>query len=427
MPNGVGLRLVFLAALAGAQISPIAIAQWPQFGGPNQDFIVHGGSVRTDWGDAAPNVLWEKPIGEGYSSIAAVDSCLFTMHRSDDREAVRCLRADTGEVVWEHRYETVLPEKTYGDFGKGPRATPLVHEGVVFAIGFAGTMHALDARTGEVRWRRDLWNDFAATPVSYGYSSSPIMHQNTLIVLLGGTDNAIVALNPGNGSTVWKRHSFANGYSTPRIIKVGGLDHLVCVMNDMIIGLDPKTGDLHWACEHEHSEKAFENIAMPAYGDGGFLFFSSPKRDARTLRLTREGEKVTFAEVWTSRKIRTFHPTTLRVGDNLYGSSGITGPGFLFGANAQTGALRWRERGFATAKVLFADDRLIVLDEDGDLAIATPGPEGLTIHGRWPVLTPRAWTIPTLVGSTLFLRDQKVIKALNIGPKERVSAETGAP
>lgn len=390
---------------------------WPQFGGPRQDFVVNAAAVRTDWGDTKPATLWERPIGEGYSGISVVAGKLYTQHRSDDREAVLCLNAESGDMIWEHRYDITLPEKIYADFGKGPRATPLIHNGVVYTIGFASLMHALDAESGRVLWQRDLWKDFDATKVAYGYSSSPIIYDDSLLILLGGTDNAVVALNPVDGTTRWKKHTFTNGYSTPRVIKVDGLDHLVCVMNDAIIGLDPKSGDLHWQCAHEHDDKAFENIAMPAYGSDGLLFFSSPKRDARTLRLTRDGDKINFTETWTSRKIRTFHPTTLRVGDFLYGSSGITGPGFLFCANAQTGELPWRQRGFATAKVLYADGKLIILDEDGELAIATPRPDTLTIHARWEMLTPRAWTIPTLVGSTLYLRDQKIIKALDVGPK----------
>jgi len=410
------LREGLIFGLALVLVPCPVFAQWPQFGGPNQNFVVRSAEVRVDWGDATPSVIWEKSIGDGYSGVVVDQGFLYTMHRSDDREVVVCLQAQTGQVVWEHRYAAELPEKVYADFGTGPRATPTIHDGTVYAIGFTGILNALDAKTGAVKWRRELWRDFSATPLSYGYSSSPIVYQNTLIVLLGGTDNAVVALNLNDGSTAWMRHTFTNGYSTPRLVKVDGLDHLVCVMNDALIGLDPATGDLHWSCDHEHSEKSFENIAMPAYGDDGLLFFSSPKRDARTLRLTRNGEKINFTEVWTSRKIRTFHPTTLRVGDFLYGSSGITGPGFLFCANTQTGELPWRERGFATAKLLHADGRLIILDENGDLAIATPRSDGLTVHARWPMLTAKAWTVPTLVGTTLYLRDLKVIKALNIGP-----------
>lgn len=396
--------------------SPANPTDWPQYGGPRQDFVVDAAAVRTDWGDAKPTLLWERPIGEGYSGLSIVGERLYTMHRSDDREAVLCLNAKNGDILCEHRYDTTLPEKIYADFGKGPRATPLIHNCTVYTIGFAGLMHALDAESGRVLWQRNLWKDFDATKVAYGYSSSPIIYGDSIIVLLGGTDCAVVALNPHDSATRWKKHTFTNGYSTPRIINVDGLDHLVCVMNDAIIGLDPKSGDLHWQCAHEHDDQAFENIAMPAYGNDGFLFFSSPKRDARTLRLTRDGDKINFTETWTSRKIRTFHSTTLRVGDFLYGSSGITGPGFLFCAHAQTGELPWRQRGFATAKVLYAEGKLIILDEDGDLAIATPSPDKLTIHARWNMLTPRAWTIPTLVGSTLYLRDQKTIKALNTGP-----------
>jgi hypothetical protein len=145
------------------------------------------------------------------------------------------------------------------------------------------------------------------------------------------------------------------------------------------------------------------------------LFFSSPDAGARGLKLTRNGSKSSFEEVWSSRKIQFYHINSVGIGDYVYGSTGMGSPNFFAAVNMKDGKIGWRERGFAKATCIYADGKLLILDEDGNLGLATVTPDAFTVHAKVPLLEKVAWTVPTVVGNKLYLRDKKTIMALDLG------------
>ena len=259
----------------------------------------------------------------------------------------------------------------------------------------------------------DTVKEFGVKPSEFGASSSPIFYKDKLIVALGGENNSLAALTPQSGSVVWKKHSFGNVYATPVVIKVGGQDQLALLASQRIVGIDPKDGALLW--EHEHVNQWKTNISTPVWAKDSTLYVSSGgDAGARMLKLSRTGGKTTVEEVWTSRKMQVGRANAIRVAGQIYGSAGGNAS-FIGAADAKTGRVSWRERGLAEANMLYADGKLIILDEDGVLALAKPGAKKLEVLSKFQLFDDRSWTIPTLVGRLLFIRNNKSIVALDLG------------
>jgi hypothetical protein len=212
----------------------------------------------------------------------------------------------------------------------------------------------------------------------------------------------------------WKAHDFSPGPSSPLLIDVDGQEQLVLFHADGIVGVDPRGGAMYW--QHPHQTQYGLNISTPVWGEGNILFFSSAYTGGgRALRLAQAGGRTTVSELWFTPKMRVHIGNIIRIGDRAYGSSGDFGPAFVTAVDVRTGEVAWQQRNFARANFVHADGKLIVLDEDGTLALASVSPNGLEVHAKASVLTSKAWTVPTLVGSRLYLRDRATIKALELG------------
>lgn len=401
-----------VVALTAVGCSDTSAGDWTQWGGPHQDFEAASKGLATEWPDGGPPELWSRELGDGYSGILHERGKLYTMYRvGEEEEAVVVLNAKTGETVWEHRYTMMPDEGHVHQFGDGPRATPLIDGDRIYTIGVAGRMHCLNKKDGNVLWTHDLWSEeFGGNILQHGYSSSPIVHDDTVIALVGGEVGSVVAFDKTSGEVRWKTEdAFENSYSTPKIVNVDGEEQLVAFMRRNVLGLDPHTGELKWSVEHDGA-----NVSMPVMLDAQHMFVSSPRAGAKGLKLTNKDGKTEVEELWSTRKIQFYHVTTVRNGDWIYGSTG-TGPCFMAALNMRTGEIGWRERGIPKANVAGADGKVFILDEEGKLYLATATPEGLEIHSQAEILDEVAWTVPTIIGKTLYARDTEKIIALDLG------------
>jgi outer membrane protein assembly factor BamB len=329
-------------------------------------------------------------------------------------ESVIAIDATTGRTVWEHAYDAPILSGMQVEYGPGPHSTPLVTADAVFAIGSTGRMHALDRKTGRVLWSQDLWGTHGGRVQGRGYACSPLAHGNTVIVTVGGAGQTLVAFDRKTGAIAWKGGNFDPSPSSPRIIRVGDQDQLVLFHGTGVAGFDPASGAPLW--NHEHRTDYGLNISMPSWGEDGVMVISSAySGGSRGLRLTRAEGRTTVSPLWSSSRLRVHFGSMVRMGERVYASSGDFGPAFVTATDARTGAVAWQERGFARASLVGIGDKLLLLDEDGVLALVTPGPAGLTVHARADVLDTLAWTVPTVVGARVYLRDRAVIKALDIG------------
>ncbi len=412
--TGRGLAVVAMLLLALPALGD-PTENWTQWGGPGHDFKAPGTGVAASWGEWGPKQLWVRDLGEGYSTILVEDGRLYTMYRADDLdEVVICMDAATGETIWEHVYDDDPDEGHVTQFGTGPRSTPLISGDSIYTIGIAGMMHSLNKADGKVNWSHELWGEkFGGTKLNHGYSSSPIEYKDTIIVLVGGEGKSIVAFNKKDGSVAWQNQSYKNSYSTGQILEINGQEQLVAFMAKELVGVDPNNGEEYWRYAIENQWD--QNINLPALVDGQYLFLSVSQAGSRGLKLTPgENGKTDVEELWSSRKIQFYHATTVNQGDFVYGSSGTRSPAFMSAVNVKTGEIPWRERGFAKANSVYADGRIVVLDEDGKLYLTTATPEGLTVHSEVELLDRVAWSAPTIVGKHMYVRDKQRVMALDL-------------
>lgn len=416
-------------ALASGGGAASAGEDWPQWGGARSNFEAAGARLAESWPAEGPRRIWERRLGDGYSAIAAVDGALYTMVRRGSQEAVVALDAADGKTLWEHAYEAELTDDMAMEFGPGPHATPAVTAERVFTVGVTCILSCVDRKTGEALWSVDLQEAYGAPHMGRGYGASPFAYDDVVVLPVGGgPGKSIVALRQADGSEAWSRHDFGAGYATAQLIELDGQAQLVLLMGKEVVGLDPRTGDLLW--QHPHRTLQDANISTPVWDGKDRLFVSSAYNGgARGLRLRREGGATVVEELWANRKVQVMHGNAVEVDGYIYCSIGSFGPALLVAVDLASGEMVWRERGYGRATCVYGDGKLIFLDQDGKLVLARCTPQKLERLSECQLLERVAWTVPTLVGSTLYVRDRARIMALDVGPADegkQAEAGTGA-
>lgn len=402
------VALLFVASYAAGAQSPA----WPQWGGLNRNFMVEAKGLADSWPDTGPKQVWSRELGQGHSSIVVDQGRLFTMYSKGDQEFVIALDAETGRTVWEKGYAAPTAGLKLEN-GNGPHSTPLISGNLLFTVGVIGKMQAFEKQTGKVVWSHDLWAEYGGTKMGRGYSCSPLAYKNTVIVTVGGTGQALMAFDQKTGSVVWKKQDFDLSPSTPTIITVAGQDQLIIVLAEQIVAMNPSNGELLWS--HPHPCSWGLNISVPVWGEDNILFISSAYNGgSRALQLSQSGGKTAVKELWATRRMRVHHGTMIRIGDLAFGSSGDFGPAPMTAIDLRTGNIVWQDRTFPKSNFIYADNKLILLDEDGNLALVRLSPQGMKVISKASVLTNRAWTPPTLAGTRLYVRDRRMIMALDL-------------
>jgi outer membrane protein assembly factor BamB len=405
--------LIASLILCGFVVDIRAQSDWLQWGGPSRNFTTNSKGLAAAWPSTGPKRLWSRPLGAGHSAILVSGNRLYTMYNQGEQEVVIALAADTGKTIWEYKYDAPSPAGMDYEFGVGPHSTPLLVGGLLYTVGATGKLFALDKITGKVAWAHDLWTEYGGTKRGRGYSCSPIAYKNTVILTLGGPGQALIAFNQKDGTVAWKNQTLDMSPSSPIIVNVDGQDQLIAFLGKVVAGIDPNNGNLLWS--HPHVTEWGLNISTPIWGNDNLLFISSAySGGSRVLKLTQKDGKTTVEELWFHRRMRLHHSTAIRIGDYIYGSSGDFGPAFLAAVNVKTGEIAYQDRSFPKSNLLLAEGKLIILDEDGNLALATATPTELKVISKVSVMRNLAWTVPTLVGTKLYLRDRHTIMALDL-------------
>lgn len=412
------LRLLVALVVVGFSVSAcqtsVAKHEWSQWGGPNGDFTASATGLADQWPDEGPERLWQRDFPTGYSALLAANDRLYTMYRDGDDDVIVALNAKDGKTIYEYRYPAPTLEGQKLGYGQGPNATPLLIDGRLIAVGFTGIIHGLNASDGKVLWSHDLVKEFGGRVFEFGYSPSPIPYKGSAITLVGGDRSGVIAFNPKDGSVNWKSGPLDVSYASPIVIHVDGQDQIVFMASTEVVGIDAANGDVEWRhpCENQYKN----NCSPPVWGDDNLLWVTTQQDGGtRMLRLARSHGKTSVEEVWKSNKIRLFHWNAIRIGDYIYGTSGDTEPTPLMAIEAGTGKIAWKQRGLTKAKMVLADGKLIAVSENGDVSLVEVSPQAGEIRSTAKLLDEFAWTPPTVVGHTLYLRDKTKIMALNIG------------
>ena len=387
-------KVAALALLAVAAFSAPVMAEltkptdWPEFRGPGRDGKSPEAGWRKDF-EGAPPVLWSKSIGIGYSQPVVVDGKCYTMGANNDVDTVYCFDAETGADLWSKTY--AAPTDGLGYYG--PRATPTVDANMVYTLSLDGQLYAWDAATGEQKWQYK----FTGEAPRWGFSCSPLVVGDLLILDMG----PIVALNKKTGQEVWKTEAFTPGYSSPALFTHEGKQYIAAFPAYGLVIVSP---DGKVVAKTPWETRLDCNVATPIYRDGK-IFISSGYRTGGAL-YTFDGTSLT--QVYKVKEMQNQCNSSVLVGDYVYGFNGdVGGRGELTCMRWADGEILWQERGLGTGSLIFADETLIVLGEEGDLVLAQPTPEAQKITAKMGSIGGICWTSPTLSHGRLYLRNYK--------------------
>lgn len=395
-----------IGVLVGTEVA--SGADWPQFRGPQRSGIAVGESLRPSWSDDKPRDVWRRQLGAGYSSISVVGDRVYTMFADADGEYVVALAADDGETVWQVRVGDFV-DTELGD--GGPRSTPTVTDGVVFAVSSQSKLVALRGADGSTIWEIEL---STTGPVPrFGYSMSPLVADGRVIVEMGKREEGpgVAAYNVADGSPAWSILAGPAGYSSPITMTIDAERQYVFFRSSgrELVGLSP-AGEVVW---RHPTPDALSAISTPIFAAPDRIFVSTSE-DAfggRMFRLERADEGYRVAPLWQERLMRNHFNSSILVGGHLFGFDN----GTLRCLNAGTGEKLWAQRGFGKGSLIAADGMLLVLSDSGVVALARADPVGYQESGRRQVMEGRAWTSPSLAHGRLYVRDFDEIVSLEVG------------
>lgn len=404
-------RRTLLALTLGLLLSPVAYSsEWTRFGGDRADFSV---TEAGRWPAGGPRESWRRPLGAGYSAIAAADGQLFTMLRDGSDDVVVALDAATGRDLWRHVYAAPSREGNLVEFGEGPHATPLVLEDRIVTLGYTGKLKALSRKDGSVLWSWDLLEQWGGELLKWGYSASPILEQGRVIVLVGGERAGVVAFDPETGKTEWTSPATRVSYATPLVIDVEGQRQLLYFAHDALHALDAGSGQPLWSVPLRNG---YENHAsMPIWRpESGLLWVvSQQEAGGRALSLRRQADETIVEEVWANSRLKVHHWNSVVLDDTAYAAVGGDG-GVLVGVDLASGEILWRSRGYPKANFVKLPVGVLALDENGVLTLLELTRDGVAERDRVEVLRSTSWTAPTVVGTRIYVRDQREIVALDL-------------
>ena len=261
------------AALLLAAAGAAPAADWPQFRGPDRDGVYPGRATLPDFPADGPPVVWERPVGAGFSGPAAARGRVILFHRLGGNEVVESIAADDGETVWKSADAT-----TYRDdfgFDEGPRATPVVAGGQIYTFGAQGVLRCLEFATGRTVWSLDTHREFGVRKGFFGAASTPLVLGSRLFANVGGSGGAgIVALDKDTGRLLWKATDHEASYSSPVAAEFEGETLVVFFTREGLAALDPSSGEVRFERRWRSRSRASVNAATPIVS-GGTIFLSA--------------------------------------------------------------------------------------------------------------------------------------------------------
>lgn len=377
---------------------------WPQFRGPQRDGTSAESGLAVSWPEGGPPVMWKKAIGDGFSEIVVGDGLVFVMQADDESELAVALAAATGEGIW----RAVIGPRFKEQFGDGPRATPVLNDGVLYALSSEGRLHALKADDGKTIWSVDLVETYGSHVPRRGFAASPLVEGDLLVIEAGGADGkAFVAFDKKNGEERWTSGERRAGYSSGLAVDIDGVRQMVFARTatSEIVSFLP-SGRVLWRYEWKSGP-----IAMPVLVPPNGLFVSTGQDIGASLLTieTRDGVP-TVSETWSSRFMKNHFSSSVLVGDYIYGFDNAT----LRCISAASGERVWAQRGFGKGALVTADGLLYVLSDSGMLALVEATPAEYREKARFQAMTGKAWTAPALAQGRLYVRDQDEMSCLDV-------------
>jgi len=388
-------------ALPSAQAAAEKGAEWPGFRGPGRDSIIPGVRIETDWSRSPPVELWRRPIGPGWSSFAVRGDLIYTQEQRGDDEVVACYSATTGEPVWRHHAAARFWES---QAGAGPRSTPTLSDGRVYTFGATGILNALDAGDGAVVWSRNAASDTGAKVPDWGFASSPLVTGDVVIVAAAG---ALVAYDLASGDPRWFGAAGGVSYSSPHLLTIDGVEQILMLNEAGVTSVAPADGTLLW----EHPWPGFR-IVQPALTADGDVLICSERIGTRRLAVGTGPGGWTVEERWTSTGLKPYFSDFVVHDGHAFGFDGS----ILACIDLEDGERKWKGGRYGHGQLVLLPDQdlLLVVSEQGELALVAAAPDKFTELARFPAIEGKTWNHPVLVGNLLLVRNSQEMVAFRL-------------
>ena len=380
-------------------------AEWPGFRGPNRDSVIRGVRIKTDWAAAPPVEMWRKKIGPGWSSFAVRGDLLYTQEQRGEEELVACYKLSTGEPVWRHKDAVRFWES---NAGAGPRATPTLNGNRVYAFGATGILNALDATNGKVIWTRNVASDTKQKVPEWGFTSSPLIVNDVVVVAATST---LAAYDLATGKPRWQGPTYSGGYSSPHHVTIDGVEQIVLLGGPGAISLAPADGKLLWEHKWEGA-----SITQPAVTPDGDIIINALATSGgictRRLDVKQAAGKWAIAEKWTSNGLKPYFNDFVVHKGFAYGFDN----NILASIDLADGKRKWKGGRYGNGQMVLLpeQDLLLVLSEEGDLALVSATTDQYKEIAKFHVLEGKTWNHPALVGDVLLVRNGEEMAAFRL-------------
>jgi len=384
-------------SLPGGPRATSSAFDYPQFQGPLRDGSVPGIRLSRDR-SVLPRELWRHSVGPGWSGFAIAGDYAVTQEQRGPDEVVSCYELKSGKSVW-----AVSDPTRWADpiAGPGPRATPSIHDGRVYALGGTGVLNAIDLVTGVRLWSRNVLEDSGASAPDYGVSASPLVLDGRVVIGAGGAnDRALIAYDAATGDQLWAGGAGPPAYGSPRHAILAGAAQILILNGEALAAHAPDDGRVLWEYRWPgETERTFQPVVLPGdrvfvstgYGVGGKL-----------LRVRRDvGDEFAVELLWESRGLKAKFTNVVYSGGYLYGLD----DGILVCLDPETGERRWKQGRHGHGQIMLVDDLLLVLGEDGTVVLIEASPEAYREVSSFPALQGKTWNHPALAGPYLLVRN----------------------
>jgi outer membrane protein assembly factor BamB len=382
----------------------ISAQEWPQWRGPNRDGLIAPFTSPAKW----PKNLtqrWKTAIGGGLSSPVVSQSKIYVHSSNGDQETVSCIDLKTGKTIWSKNYAAPFTKNQYArEMDKGPFSTPVVHRDNLYTLGTTAVLSCFDARTGELKWRKDHSRYADTSKLFCGAAMSPIIDRGLLIVHVGDDRKGwVIAFDAETGQERWKLEGDGPGYASPIIVELENERQVVTLTDKSLIGISVDSGKLLWRLSHP--DEWNENIVTPVL-HGKTLVISGVRQGTRAIRVTREDDQWKTTNIWHNPKIAMYMSSPVLDGDLLYGLSNLR-KGQLFCLDVKTGDVLWTTEGREgqNAAILQSQKEIFLLTNDADLIIASKSAKGFEHLARYKVADSSTWAHPVILDRQILIKD----------------------
>ena len=433
-----GLLAAVLTIVAGSAV-PCRAGSWPSILGPGRDGRSSETGILRQWPEGGPPLVWSRRVGEGYSMPAVAGGRLYHFDRDGDETRLVALEADSGRQLWEARAPTAY--RDYYGYSNGPRASPLIDEGRVFAYGVDGRLHAHDAGSGRRLWQVDMNRRYGVVQNFFGVGSTPIVEGDLLLVMVGGSPpgspdihagatvadgSAIVALDKRTGAERWRAGDELASYASLVVADIDGERYGLAFARGGLLGFDPRHGEIWFHYPWRARRLQSVNAATPLVSEGRVFLTESYGPGASLLEIADRSWRV----VWRDppgrvRSLASHWSTPVLHRGHLYGSSGEkSGAAELRCVEWETGRVMWAEPGLGRTTQLYVDEHVIVFTEYGELLLVAATPDRFEVAARGTptdaggarLLRYPAWSPPALADGILYLLGAGRLVALELVP-----------